>query len=137
MMPFAGIFLFAVLWKRINRAGVLACMAAVVTLCPVMMLNNERHFLPLLDHPLLRPWLHGAMLMSAICMLVLVGVSLVTPPPPAAKLVNTTVAGLWGKNAATAANGQAMWQAVAWYRDYRLWLSIVSGGTAIAWYIMR
>jgi solute:Na+ symporter, SSS family len=137
MIPFAGVFLFAIFWKRTNTAGVLACMAATLVLSPVMMLNNEMHFLPLMDHPYLRPWLHGAMLMSALCMVVLAVVSLLTPPPPAEKLVNTTVASLWSKDAASMAADEMLSPRVAWYKDYRLWLSIVSAGTALAWYIMR
>ena len=137
MMPFAGIFFFAVFWKRINTPGVLACMAAVLILTPIMMANNELHFLPLLGHPLLRPWLHGAMLMSTLCMFVLVAVSLATPPPPDAKLVNTTVASLWGKGGAAIAEDEMLSQRTPWYQDYRPWLSIVAGGTAIAWYLMR
>jgi solute:Na+ symporter, SSS family len=137
MMPFSGIFLFAVFWKRTNTPGVLACMGATFVLGPMMMLNNESHFLPFMNHPLLQPWLHGAMLVSLVCMVVLVCVSLVTPRPPAARLVNTTVASLWGKSAEGTAEDAMMWQKVSWYRDYRLWLTIVSVGTAIAWYIMR
>jgi hypothetical protein len=41
----------------------------------MMMLNNAKHFLPLINHPLLQPWLHGAMLVRLVCMLVLVGQS--------------------------------------------------------------
>lgn len=262
MMPFAGIFLFAVFWKRINAAGVLACMAAALVLAPVVMFNSrlvvakhtaaksavellqmttsklpvatdkllasgkaltenaeasgavfsgsvlsdartllnvpekevdalnddyrtalgdtpavvaaenmqtakrrwvERNspalfagllpvarevqaavaqnpaagFLPLMDHPLLRPWLHCAMVVALLCMVVLVAVSLLTPPPPAEKLVNTTVASLWGKGAAAIAEDEMLSQRVSWYKDYRLWLTIVSVGTAVGWYIMR
>jgi hypothetical protein len=261
-MPFAGIFLFAVFCKRINAAGVLACMAAALVLAPVVMFNSRlvvaKHtaaksavellemttsklpvatdkllasgkaltenaeasgavfsgsvlpdartllnaaekevdalnndyrtalsntpaavaaenmqaakrrwvegnspallagllpvarkvqaavaqnpaagFLPLMDHPLLRPWLHCAMVVALLCMVVLAAVSLLTPPPPAEKLVNTTVTSLWGKGAAAIAEDEMLSQRVAWYKDYRLWLSIVSGGTAIAWYVMR
>jgi hypothetical protein len=39
----------------------------------MILLNNEKHDLPLMNHPLLKPWLHGAMLVSLVCMLVLVG----------------------------------------------------------------
>ena len=261
MMPFAGIFLFAVFWRRINTAGVLACVAAMFVLAPMAMFNSslisakhtaaesaatligmaeakvpvtadrllqsgkalmdnaestagisasamtvarakmqaadeefkdlndayradlgrtsaattietlrqetqrwqERNapallasltpiatevrtamagrpaagFLPGMDHPLMRPWLHTAMLMTLVCMAVLVGVSLLTPPPPAEKLVNTTVAGLWGRGAAAIAEDEMLAQRPPWYKDYRLWLSIISAGTAAAWYVMR
>ena len=137
MMPFAGLFFFAVFWKRTNTPGVLACMGTTFVLGPMIMLNNEMHFLPFMNHPLLLPWLHGAMLVSLVCMVVLVVASLATPRPPAERLVNTTVASLWTKPAEGEAEDALMWQKVSWYRDYRLWLTIVSVGTAIAWYSMR
>jgi len=137
MMPFAVIFLFAVFWKRTNTPSVLACMVAALILCPTMMLNNQEHFLPFMNHPLLRPWLHGAMLVTLICMLVLVAVSLLTAPPPAAKLENTTVASLWGRGAKAFDEDDMMAVKTPLFKDYRLWLTAVSVGTAIAWYIMR
>jgi SSS family solute:Na+ symporter len=136
MIPFAGIFFFSVFYKRINTQGVLACMISVFVLSPIMMLNNERHFLPFMNHPLLRPWLHGAMLMSLVCMAIMVAVSWMTTPPPPEKLVNTTVEGLWGRTGD--ADGAAMLgQRVAWHRDYRVWLTAVCAGTAVLWYLMR
>lgn len=136
MMPFAGIFLFAVFWRRLNAQGVLACMGTALVLCPVMMLNNQWHFLPFMNHPLLKPWLHGAMLVGLVCMIVLVTVSLLTAPPPPEKLVNTTVHGLWGRerDAETVAMLKTR---VFWLKDYRLWLTIVCVLTAWAWYTMR
>ena len=137
MMPFAGIFLLAVFWKRINTPGVLACMGSTFVLGPLMMLNNERHFLPFMNHPLLLPWLHGAMLVSLACMVVLVAVSLWTAPPPLARLKNTTVSSLWGQEAKGMPEDSMMVIEPCWYKDYRLWLSLVSVGTAIFWYNMR
>jgi SSS family solute:Na+ symporter len=136
MIPFAGIFLFAVFWRRVNAQGVLACMGTALVLCPVMMLNNQSHFLPFMNHPLLRPWLHGAMLVALICMVVLVGVSLLTAPPPPEKLVNTTVHGLWGRDR-DAETEALLHSKVSWWQDYRVWLTIVCLGTAWAWYLMR
>ena len=137
MIPFAGIFIFAVFWRRANAPGVLACMFAALVLCPLMMLNNEKHFLPFMNHPLLKPWLHGAILVGLACMVVLVAVSLLTTPPPPEKLKNTTVHSLWGAEAQAMAEDEMMATVTCWYRDYRLWLTIVSVGTAIAWYVMR
>jgi len=136
MMPFAGIFLFAVLWRRANAQGVLACMGTALVLCPLMMWNSQRHFIPFLDHPLLKHWLHSAMLVALICMAVLVVVTMLTAPPPPEQLVNTTVHGLWGRNRDTEAEAMLN-QKVFFLKDYRLWLTIVCAGTALAWYIMR
>jgi solute:Na+ symporter, SSS family len=137
MMPFAGIFLFAVFWRRTNTPGVLACMGSALVLCPTMMFNNSQHFLPLMNHPLLKPWLHGAMLVTLVCMVVLTAVSLLTAPSPAARLKNTTVASLWGEEAKGMADDPMMAPETSWLKDYRPWLAIVSVGTAVAWYIMR
>ena len=124
-------------------------MVTALVLGPLMMLKNHGCFaglmdyplvgpcLQFLDQPLLKPWLHGAMLASLVCMVVLVAVSLCTSPPPPAKLQNTTVASLWGKDARAAAEDEMMAPRVPWLKDYRLWLAIVSAGTAAAWYVMR
>ena len=133
MMPFAFIFFFGVFWKRINTQGVIACMLVSFVLCPVMLYNNqlkpEEQWFQCLNTPLLIPWLHRAMIVTVICVAFLVGVSLLTPRPAAAKLVDTTVHCLWDGSAAPAA--------VHWLKDYRLWLGIVCGATAVLWFLMR
>jgi solute:Na+ symporter, SSS family len=137
MIPFAGIFIFAVFWRRANASGVLACMFAALVLCPLMMLNNEKHFLPFMNHPLLKPWLHGALLVGLICMVVLVTFSLLTTAPSPERLKNTTVYSLWGTESQAMAEDEMMAPPSCWWRDYRLWLTIVSVSTAVAWFIMR
>ncbi len=136
MIPFAAIFLFAVFWKRTNTPGVLACMVTALILCPVLMLNNQRHFLPFMNHALLKPWLHGAVLGGFVCTVVLVVVSQLTTAPPPERLANATVEGLWGRGRDQEA--KAMFgRRVSLLRDYRLWLTIVAVGTAVLWYLMR
>ncbi len=133
MMPFAFIFFFGVFWKRINAQGVLACMLVSFILCPVMMYNNqlkpEDQWFQFLNTPLLTPWLHRAMIVTVVCVVLLVVVSLLTPRPAPAKLVNTTLHCLWEEDLDQ--------PAVRWFKDYRLWLSLVCGGTALMWYWMR
>ena len=133
MMPFAFIFFFGVFWKRINAPGAIACLLASFVLCPVMLSNNqlkpEDQWFQFLNTPLLTPWLHRAMIVTVFCVALMVVVSLLTPPPAPEKLVNTTVACLRG--------GVLDQPAVPWFKDYRLWLSIVCGGTAFMWYLMR
>jgi len=137
MIPFAGIFLFAIFWRRANTPGVVACMLSALVLCPTMMLNNEMHFLSFMNHPLLKPWLHGAILVGVACMIVLVVVSLLTPPPAPEKLKNTTVYSLWGTEARETEADAMMAPETHWYRDYRPWLTLVAAGTAFAWYAFR
>jgi len=133
MMPFACIFFFAVFWRRTNAPGALACMAASCVLCPVMMYNNqlkpEGQWFGFLNTPLLTPWLHRAMVVTAFCVILLVVVSLLTPRPSPAKLVGTTADGLWSAPPDP--------HPVPPLKDYRLWLTIVCVATAVMWYRMR
>ena len=133
MMPFAFIFFLGVFWKRINAQGVIACLMLSFVLCPVMMVNNqlkpEDQWFPFLNTPLLVPWLHRAMIVTVLCVGLMVVVSLVTRPPAAAQLADTTVACLYG--------GTEDRLAVVWFKDYRLWLAVVCLGTACLWYLMR
>mgnify|MGYP006358919793 CR=1 FL=1 len=57
------------------------------------MADGHWHFLPFMDHPLLRPWLHAAFVAFLVCMAVLVGTSLASPRPDPARLETTTVRG--------------------------------------------
>jgi Na+/proline symporter len=135
MMPFAGIFFLGVLWKRATAAGVLACTAAVCVVAPLLMLNGQKHFLPFMEHPLLRPWLHSAMVAFAVCMLVLVAVSLLTKPTEKAKLARTTIYGQ--AKAEMQADASSGVDRVGALRDYRLWLSALLAGTTVLWWWMR
>ncbi|HEY4989039.1 MAG TPA: sodium/solute symporter, partial [Opitutaceae bacterium] len=79
MLPFAGVFFAGVLWKRTTTQGVVACLCTAGAVCPLLMLNGALHFLPFMEAPLLRPWLHAALLAFAVAMAALVSVSLATP----------------------------------------------------------
>jgi hypothetical protein len=92
------------------------------------MLNGELHFLPFMDAPLLRPWLHAAMLAFAVSMAALILVSLATPRTSDAKLSHTTVSD-WGELAGPG-GGTGV-------RDYRLWLTALLLVTAGLWWSMR
>jgi len=130
MMPFVGVFFLGVLWKRITTAGVLACVSTGFIVGPLLMLDGQLHFLPFLQTPLLRPWLHGAILEFLLCALVLVLVSLATVPSPEEQLATTTVA--WGGRALDV---EPMPHSPL--EDYRLWLGLVLALTALLWYWMR
>jgi solute:Na+ symporter, SSS family len=128
MLPFAGIFFAGVLWKRTTTQGVVACLATAGVVCPLLMLNGAFHFLAFMDEPLLRPWLHAAILAFAVSMAALVSVSLATRPTPEAKLARTTVSD-WGALVGPGGGTGA--------RDYRIWLTILLLVTAGLWYAMR
>ena len=131
MMPFACIFFLAVFWKRTNTPAVLTCIGSALVFCPIMIVNQQTGYriLPFMNTPLLRPWLHGAMLACAVCVVTMIAVSLLTAPPAPEKLVNTTVFSLSGINADQ--------PAVPWLKDYRLWFGAVCAATAVLWFIMR
>ena len=86
------------------------------------MLNNSGHFIPVMNHPLLRPWLHGAVVAFSIGMIVLVAVTLLTPPPLPENFANTTVdwksPGDLPPTTAPEAVGFRL-------RDYRMWYWLV------------
>lgn len=129
MMPFVGVFFLGVLWKRVTTHGVLAAVLTGFVVGPILMYDGRHPFLPFLQAPVLRPWLHGAILEFLLCACALVGVSLLTTPQPEAGLVATTVD--WGK-AAPAVDARR--SALA---DYRLWLTVLVTLTAGLWWWMR
>lgn len=128
MLPFAGIFFAGVLWRRTTTRGVIACLWTACLVCPLLMLNGEFHFLPFMEMPLLRPWLHAAFFAFVVCMGVLVLVTRATPAPAPEKLATTTVTNwreLWSSDGARGV------------RDYRLWLTLAVLGAAGLWYWFR
>jgi SSS family solute:Na+ symporter len=128
MLPFAGIFFAGVLWKRTTTQGVVACLCTAGVVCPLLMANGQYHFLPFMEAPLLRPWLHAAMLAFAVSMVALVWGSLASPRTSAAKLARTTVSD-WGSLVGAGESGGP--------RDYRIWLGVLLAVTAALWYAMR
>jgi SSS family solute:Na+ symporter len=129
MMPFVGVFYLGVLWKRVTTRGVLASVLTGFIVGPILMYDGRHPFLPFLRAPVLRPWLHGAILEFLVCACVLIGVSLLTVPQPRAALVATTVD--WGGIAPAADSRRAV------LADYRLWLSVLVALTVALWYWMR
>jgi len=128
MLPFAGIFFLGVLWRRATSQGVAACLATAAVVCPLLMLNGQFHFLPFMETPLMRPFLHGALLAFAVSMAAFVAASLATKRTSEAKLANTTVTD-W-RSLVAAGTGRGL-------GDYRLWLGALLLITAACWYAMR
>ena len=118
-------------WKRINAKGVLACLVVVLVLSPVFIANAEalakdggKGFIPFMTHPLLRPWLHSAFVVFALCMVVLTVVSLLTDAPEESRLQGTTVKRL----------SFFTHEKVSLIKDYRLWFAIIVSITASMWW---
>ncbi len=128
MLPFAGIFFAGVLWRRTTTQGVVACLCTAGVACPLLMLDGQLHFLPFMEAPLLRPWLHAAMLAFAVSMVALVAGSLLSARTAESKLAMTTVTD-WRALAAPGA-GRGL-------SDYRLWLAVLLMVAGSLWYSLR
>ena len=130
MIPFAGIFFLGVFWKRITTAGVLACVAtSSVVSClflwnAALMKEGAATFIPYMDNPYLKPFLHSAMVAGAISVGVLILVSLFTKQSTAAQLEKTTIQGV---------TFAEEYERVAWYASYRLWLAVAIVSAAGLW----
>lgn len=142
MMPFAGIFFLGVLWKRTTGAGVIACVVASLLVCPVFIYNGQLiseskpPVLAFMDQPILRPWLHGAMVACGICMVVLVIVSLLTKPASADRLAVTTINfGATGETSLL--NIPSETPPVSLFHDYRIWLGGSFLTVSVFWWYLR
>jgi SSS family solute:Na+ symporter len=130
VMPFVGVFFIGVLWKRINGAGVWTAVLASFVVGPILMFDSKLHYLPFMQHPLLRPWLHGAIVEFLLCSLLLIGVSLATACPAKEKVASTTIHfGSLGQSVVE--------RPVSPIHDYRLWLGLVVAVTVALWYALR
>ena len=128
MLPFAGIFFAGVLWRGTTTGGVVACLCTAGVACPLLMMNGQLHFLPFMETPLLRPWLHAAMLAFAVSMVALVAGSLLTRRTSEQKLATTTVTDFRSLAAPGTGRGLA---------DYRLWLAVLLMAAGSLWYSLR
>jgi SSS family solute:Na+ symporter len=90
--PIAAVFLIGVLWQRVNATGAMAALLTgfVLGMGRLVMEINKSH---LDGFPLTYAsvnFLHFAIILFVICSLVLVIVSLLTPPPAAEKVAGLT-----------------------------------------------
>jgi SSS family solute:Na+ symporter len=95
--PIAAVFLFGVFWKRLNGDGAFASLLTGFVMGGVRFVLEVWHGM----RPFSEGWilwlvkinfLHYAVIMFVVCTAVLVGVSLITPPPPPEKLRGLTFA---------------------------------------------
>jgi SSS family solute:Na+ symporter len=92
--PIAAVFLIGVLWQRVNSTGAIASLITGFVLGMGRLVAEINK--PNLDGLLLSyasvNFLHFAIILFVICAAVLVGVSLLTAPPPAEKVAGLTFA---------------------------------------------
>ena len=130
MIPFAGIFFLGVAWKRITTTGVLSCVGASVVISGSFLWNAARMkegmptFIPFMDNPYLKPFLHSALVAGALSVSVLILVSLFTKQSTPEQLAKTTLQG------STFAINEAP---VPFYADYRVWLGLAMASAAGLW----
>ncbi len=92
--PIAAVFLVGILWRRVNSTGAIASLLTGFVLGMgrlVAELNKGRLEGLLFTYADIN-FLHFAIILFVICALVLVGVSLLTSPPPAEKVEGLTLA---------------------------------------------
>ena len=133
MMPFVGVFYLGVLWKRVTTQGVFASVVTGFIAGPLLMYDGRHPFLPFMQAPVMRPWLHGAIVEFVLCALALLCVSLLTKPRPAASLEATTID--W--NPAPSSAGAPAPVRPSVLADYRIWLGTLVTLTAGLWWLMR
>jgi SSS family solute:Na+ symporter len=132
MMPFVGVFYLGVLWKRVTTQGVMAAVAAGFIAGPLLMFDSRNPFLPFMQTPVMCPWLHGAIVEFAICVIALAGVSLLTKPQTVARLASTTVD--WSGELPADEPSPVRRSVLA---DYRVWLALLVTLTAGLWWLLR
>ena len=92
--PIAAVFLLGVTWKRVNATGAMAALLTGFVLGALRLiaeLNKSSLDGMLLGYASMN-FLHFAIFLFVVCTVILVVVSLVTPPPPADKVVGLTFA---------------------------------------------
>jgi SSS family solute:Na+ symporter len=127
--PIAAVFLLGILWRRVNAAGAMASLITGFVLGVVRLLGE-------LNKDALDGWmlaystinfLHFAVFLFVVCTAVLIGVSLVTAPPPPEKVEGLTFATT--QRTTEGPRGQS------WRRtDIVLSVLLVLGVAAVWWY---
>ncbi|MBI2843174.1 MAG: sodium/solute symporter [Armatimonadetes bacterium] len=132
MIPYAVVFFGTVLWKRANSQGAWAAVIMGLLLTPIMMVDSQIHFIPVLrDIDIMRPYLNSSLINLGLCALALVLVSLMTPPPPKDKVAETTL--VWGD----LLKKREHTPRVPIINDYRPWFVLVILIAAAVVYITR
>lgn len=92
--PIAAVFLFGLFWKRINAQGAIASLLTGFVLGAARFILEVvyagQSLMGFLDFYVRMNFLHFAVFMFAVCLLVLIGVSLLTPAPAQSKVAGLT-----------------------------------------------
>jgi SSS family solute:Na+ symporter len=126
--PIAAVFLLGVLWKRLNAAGAMAALLSGFVLGMgrlVAELNRGSLDGMLLGYATMN-FLHFAIFLFVVCSVILVVVSLATPPPPADKVAGLT----FETRIVDPTRSDPVWRA----RDRMLSIGLVVCVFAVWWY---
>ena len=123
-VPLGGAIFLGLLWKRANTTGAITSAAVGFASGLVCFLDQTLKWkLPLLAHPYLNSFLHRSLLCWIITILVMLAVSLATPPPKPESVRGLMFVGPSGP-----------WKGLA---DYRLGAVTVILATLAVWWIFR
>ncbi len=123
-VPLSAVIFLGLIWKRGNTAGAISGGAAGFGLGMVLFVDQTLKLkLPMFAHPYLNSFLHRSLVVWVFAAVVMIGVSLMTAPPPAAKLEG---------NIFTGASSRA-WSLT----DYRLWAAVLFVCTVALWWMFR
>jgi SSS family solute:Na+ symporter len=121
-VPLCAVIFVGLLWKRGNTAGAIAGGSAGFALGLFLFLDQTLSW-ALVTHPYLGSFLHRSILVWFFAAIVMVGVSLLSAPPPEHKVESTVFA----STAAQLRGG----------KGYRIWAGVLLACTVILWWTFR
>ncbi|MBL7471981.1 sodium:solute symporter [Robertkochia sediminum] len=113
--PAVAAFVLGLFWKRANGTGAIVSLISGGVLAVLMIFSQINGWLPLIDD---MHFLARASLLFVICILILVGVSLMTAPPEAVQVAEYTYKSSLYKEETVEL------KALPWYKNYRV-LSVI------------
>jgi SSS family solute:Na+ symporter len=128
-LPMAAAVLTGILWKRATNAGALTAMISGILMGLFMMWDTQRMeatgegLLEILRHPYLASFLHRSLVAFIISVILMVVVSLMTPPPP-----RDRVEGVCFQWTGFAPRGET-----SLISDYRLWMTLLFVTVTCLW----
>jgi solute:Na+ symporter, SSS family len=121
-VPLGAVIFVGLLWKRGNTAGAIAGGAAGFALGMFLFLDQTLGW-TYVSHPWLTSFLHRSILVWFFAALTMMGVSLLTPPPPQYKIEGNVFASASEQSPGTT--------------GYRVWAVVLFACTLVLWWTFR
>lgn len=125
-MPMAVAVFTGILWKRATNIAALSCMVTGALLGVFMMLDSSYGWVAWLQQDVWKSFLHRSILVALASLAVMIGVSLLTAPPPRDRVDGVCFE--WGNQEASAGKGIS---------DYRLWAGLLFVTVMTLWWVYR